>query len=201
MIPTKITGLPVTGVGSWAFYSTSITNITIPDSVTSIGDGAFFDCEFLTNVSIGDSVTNVGDWTFAFCSSLTSVCFRGNAPSLGGADVFYGNLATIYYLPEANGWGSTFDGHPAVLWNVPVPFDYAANNDDTITITGYTGSVGSVFIPDTINFLPVTRIGNQAFENFGRVTNVTIPTSVISIGNLRFCRNKRDRSYNSHQCD
>src|ERR1017187_9319459 len=163
-IPSTINFLPVTSIGGWAFYSTSVTNILIPDNVTNIGDGAFFDCESLTNVTIGNSVANISDWTFAFCPSLTSVCCRGNAPSLGGGNVFYGTLATIYYLSGATNWGPMFDGHPAVVWNPPVPFTYTTNSDGiTLTITGYTGSDGSVTIPSSINFLPVTCIGNLAF--------------------------------------
>jgi hypothetical protein len=182
-VPGTIEGLPVTGIGDWAFYATSVTNVLIPDSVTNIGDGAFFDCESLTNVTIGSSVTNIGNWTFAFCSSLTSVCFRGNAPGLGGADVFYGNLATVYYLSGATNWGPTFDGHPAVLWNPPVPFTYTTNSDGiTLTITGYTDSGEAVTIPDSINFLPVTTIGTYAFLNYSGLTSVTIPNSVINIG-------------------
>ena len=67
MIPGTIADLPVTSIGDWAFYATSVTNVLIPDSVTNIGDGAFFDCESLTNVTIGSGVTSIGDWTFAFC--------------------------------------------------------------------------------------------------------------------------------------
>jgi len=182
MIPGTIADLPVTSIGDWAFYATSVTNVLIPDTVTNIGDGAFFDCESLTNVTLGSSVTNIGDWTFAFCTSLTSVCGRGNAPSLEGGNVFYGNLATIYYLSEATGWEPMFDGHPVVLWNPPVPFNYMTNNG-TITITGYTGPGGvAVAIPSTINFLPVTSIRHGAFVDCTFIS-VTIPNSVTSINN------------------
>ena len=75
MVPSTLAGLPVTGIGNWAFYATSVTNVLVPDSVTSIGDGAFFDCESLTNITIGSGVTNVGDWAFGFCASLTSICW------------------------------------------------------------------------------------------------------------------------------
>lgn len=184
-IPSTINFLPVTSIGDWAFYSTSVTNILIPDNVTNIGDGAFFDCESLTRVTIGDSVTNIGDWTFAFCSSLTSVCFRGNAPNLGGVNVFYGNLATVYYLPETTGWEPMFAGHPAILWNPPVPFTYTINND-AVTITGYTGSDVAVTILSMINFLPVTGIGNSAFIFNSDLTNVIIPDGVTSIGSNAF---------------
>jgi hypothetical protein len=145
--------------------------------------GAFFDCESLTNVTIGNSVTNMGDWTFGFCPSLMSVCCRGNAPSLGGGNVFYGNLATIYYLAGATNWGPTLDGHPAVLWNPAVPYTYTINSDGiTLTITGYTGSGGAVTIPDSINFLPVEIIGDDAFLLCTSLTSVTMPNSVTSIG-------------------
>ena len=110
-----------------------------------------------------------------------SVCCRGNAPSLGGGNVFYGNLATIYYLSGATGWGPMFDGHPAVLWNPPVPFTYTTNSDGiTLTITEYTGSDATATIPSSINFLPVTGIGIFAFFNCN-VISVTIPNSVTNI--------------------
>jgi len=186
-IPGSIGGLPVVSIGDWAFYAASVTNVLIADSVTSIGDGAFFDCESLTNVTIGSSVTNIGDWTFAFCPSLTSVCCRGNAPSLGGGNVFYGNLATMYYLSGATNWGPLFDGHPAVLWNPNVPFTYTINSDGiTLTITGYAGSDGTVIIPSNINFLPVTSIGDFAFIDCFILTSVTIPNGVTSIGEDAF---------------
>ncbi len=60
-------------------------------------------------------------------------------------------------------------------------FSYITSNN-TITITGYTGANSTVIIPDTINGLPVTSIGNYAFENETSVTSVTIPGSVTSIG-------------------
>ena len=189
MIPGTIADLPVTSIGDWAFYSTSVTNVLIPDTVTNIGDGAFFDCQSLTNVIIGNSVTSIGDWTFGFCPSLMSVCCRGDGPSLGDDNVFYGNLATIYYLTGATNWGPMLEGHPTVLWNPDVPFTYTTNSDGiTLTITGYTGSGGTVTIPSSINFLPVTSIGEWAFYSTfpNNVLNILIPDSVTNIGNAAF---------------
>src|SRR5258706_5243880 len=71
---------------------------------------------------------------------------------------------------------------PAV---VQAQFNYTTNNG-AITITGYTGPGGAVVIPNTINGLPVTRIGDYAFNGKAGLTSVTIPNSVISMGTSAF---------------
>jgi hypothetical protein len=71
---------------------------------------------------------------------------------------------------------------PAV---VPAQFTHTTNNG-TLTITGYTGQGGAVVIPDTINGLPVTGVGTNAFYQCYSLTSVTIPGSVTSIGDAAF---------------
>lgn len=183
-IPSTINGRQVTAIASWAFYATRITSVTIPDSVSRISDGAFFDCAYLTNIVVGTGATNIGDWAFAFCTNLTSICFRGSAPVLEGTDVFYSNTAMVYYLPNTVGWGPTLGGRPAILTNIPVPFSYITTNN-TITITGYSGTDGSPAIPEIIDFLPVTAIGKNAFV-YSSITNITVPNCIRTIGDIAF---------------
>src|SRR5580765_6748449 len=68
---------------------------------------------------------------------------------------------------------------------VQAQFNYKINANLTITITGYTGLGGSVSIPDMINGLPVTSIGDSAFAG-SSVTNIMIPNSVTNFGPAAF---------------
>ncbi|MFZ0829383.1 MAG: leucine-rich repeat domain-containing protein [Verrucomicrobiia bacterium] len=69
---------------------------------------------------------------------------------------------------------------------VQAQFTFITNGDNTITITGYTGSGGGVTIPDTINGLWVTTIADGAFDYSVTQTNITIPDTVTNIGIFAF---------------
>ena len=74
----------VTSIGRFAFgYCSSLTSVTIPDSVTSIGQDAFWDCSNLMSVKIPDSVTSIENMAFRNCSNLTSVIIGNKVTSIG----------------------------------------------------------------------------------------------------------------------
>jgi len=158
----------VTSIGNYAFAGSSLTSVTIPNNVTSIGDFAFSGCTILTKVRIGNgvtsigsqafrscasltsvtiptSVTGIGGFAFASCTSLTGVYFKGNAPSVGPFVFINANNVIVYYLPGTTGWGATFAGRPAVLWNPLVQTGDASfgvrTNRFGFTITGASNLV------------------------------------------------------------
>lgn len=69
--------------------STTINHINIPDSVTSIGDSAFFDCTNLTSITIPDSVKSIGPWAFSSCSNLHNIQYIGTTDQWGNINLGY----------------------------------------------------------------------------------------------------------------
>lgn len=72
-VPAEFDGLKVTAIGGGAFRSQDLTGVTIPDSVTEIGDSAFTRCGSLTRVTIPQSVTVIGESAFQWCDKLASI--------------------------------------------------------------------------------------------------------------------------------
>lgn len=131
-LTSVVIGNSVTSIGIYAFYnSTSLTEVTIGNGVTTMDDYVFSGCSSLAKVKIGNGITSVGNLTFYYCASPLSLYFEGNAPNLGSSVFLGADKTTVYYLPDALGWGSTFGERPTVLWDPQIPVgDIGFNAED-----------------------------------------------------------------------
>jgi hypothetical protein len=192
VIPASIDGMPVVGIGGYtvylrqgytyigAFEVSGVTSVTIPDSVTSIGIRAFSDCSSLTRAYFLGNAPSMGQGVFGGCSNSFSVCYIAEATGFT-TPTWYGYPAAVCELPTT----TTISISTTTTTTLPSSFNYIVNSDGTVTITGYTGTITDVVIPDSIDGKTVVSIGSSAFY-FNRLISVTIPNSVTSIGNKAF---------------
>ena len=170
----------VTSIGDDAFFGCrSLSNIVIPDSVTSIGDGAFFGCRSLSNIVIPDSVISVGDWTFCGCRSLSSMVIPDGVSSIGVCTFSYCRSLSSIVIPDSvSSIGICAFMDCCFLSNIVLP-----NNVTSIGNGAFLGcrSLSNIIIPNS-----VSSIGINAFMNCSSLSNIAIPDSVSSIGHCAF---------------
>ena len=171
-------------IGNYAFYQYShITSITIPGSVISIGDYAFYGCNKLTKITIPNSVTSIGSHAFHGCSLLTNIALDENSPLSDIGDyAFYGcNKLTEITIPDSvTSIGSYAFKNCTSLTSITIPGSVTSIGDNAFD--GCT-SLTSIALDENS---PLSDIGDYAFYGCNKLTEITIPNSVTSIGSYAF---------------
>ena len=146
----------VTTIGESAFcYCTGLTAVTIGDKVKSIGKYAFYECHGLISITIPNSITNIEEETFRGCSNLISITLPNKLKSIGAGAFF--------------GCGS--------LSSITLP-----NGIKSIGASAFLGcNFSSIILPNNI-----TNIEFGALWNCKNLTSVTIPSGVTNIAAIAF---------------
>ena len=203
----------LTSIGRSAFDGcTSLTSVTIPNSVTSIEDDAFFDCSSLTSVTIPNSVTSIGDFAFWGCTSLTSVTIPNSVTSIGRRAFYDCSSLTSVTIPNSVtsiGDYAFYDCSKLTSMTIPNSVtsigEYAFSGCESLTSMVVASGNSTYDSRDNCNAIietatntliagcqnttipnSVTSIGGSAFSGCTSLTSVTIPNSVTSIGSSAF---------------
>ena len=153
----------VASIGGGAFDGcTGLTSIKIPKSVTSIGAAAFFDCTGLTSIEIPNSVTSIGDSAFSGCTGLTSIKIPNSVTSIGD-----------YAFSSCSGLTTIFVDSSNPVYDSRNQCNAIIKTNTNELIAGCSNTV----IPNS-----VASIGEEAFRGCTGLTLIEIPNSVTSIG-------------------
>ena len=206
-IPSVLGGYAVKNVGKsyppiFGWSNTSVSSITIPNSVTSIGGGAFSGCKSLTTLTIGSGVTSIEGGAFEGCSGLTTLTIPNSVTSIfGGAFSYCTGLTTLTIGSGVTSLGGYAFTYCTGLTTLTIP-----NNVTNIGTSAFEGCSGltTLTIPNSVTNIwdraffqctglatltipnSVTSIGVQAFSGCSGLTTLTIPNSVTSIGGGAF---------------
>ena len=166
----------ITTLPSRVFYRTAITSIVLPESFKVIDKYAFQGCYYLETITIPKTLESIGTEAFDGCPITTAY--------YGGSEEDWAKISIVDYCNDG-------------IKNAPKVYVYSENSNGIVfsfnyhqtsySVTGignYTDS--DLVIPDTYNGLPVTSIGERAFDNCTSLTSVTIGNNVTSIDNYAF---------------
>ena len=210
-------GSQLKSIGVSAFSGTTsahpiFTEIQIPDSVESIGVNTFHFCTNLSSIRLPSNLEVLNAEMFSYCTALSDVFLPASLKAIQSY-VFGGcsDLKTVSYDGSLAQWSQINTSNGFLGYSSPslVMGDYTAqfisvkdeNDPDpppkTVTITKYTGTESTVILPSTISGWPVTKIGEDAFQDNTTITSVTIPDSVTEIGSNAFagCTNLTSVTY------
>ena len=167
-------------IGEYAFDNCqNLESVALPESLTTLGDYAFISCKLLKTIKIPSGVTTIPDDCFSKCSSLESVTIPEGVTDIGGAAFSGCNLKALT-LPESleKIKGRAFEDNRS-LKSVNIPAKVKTIEQQAFYNCGLTELV----IPEGVQ-----AIGYHAFFN-NSLQNLTLPSTITSIGNSTFCYN------------
>ena len=170
----------VTSLGESAFWRcSSLQQITLPVGVTSIGASAFWNCSSLQRITLPVGVTSIGKWAFEGCSSLQQIMIPDSVTSIGNW-AFWGcsSLQQITLPDSVTSIGESAFWGCSSLQQITIP--------DGVTSIGESAFRGCSSLQQVTLPVGVTSIGESAFRDCSSLQRITLPDGVTSIGARAF---------------
>jgi hypothetical protein len=183
IIPSEITykGVvyTVNCIESGAFYKCyDLIAVTIPDSVTDIGESAFKDCRDLESMTIGNAVTAIGNKAFYYCGKLTSINIPDSVERIGSwAFSWCSSLTSIIIPNSVNALGEKLFFGCSSMKSISIGHSVTEIGEGSFLSAGLT----SLTLPDS-----VTAIHHAAFFNCQELQTVVLPNSITYLGDWVF---------------
>ena len=185
-IPSKLGGAPVTAIGAYAFNGSAITSLTLPSTVTSIGEFAFNDNRKLKTINWSANLKSIDDNAFSFCSSLTTLSLPSKLETVGAYAFDETSAVTSLTIPASLtsiGYGAFADMCKLTTIN------YNATNATFQSATFNNAGKSSASLTLTVGS-GVTKVPECLFystgDNYVRLTELKLSDSVTEIGNSAF---------------
>lgn len=178
----------VTSIGQFAFMNcTGFNSISIPNNLTTIGSGAFSGCTALTNVTIPDGVTSIGSGAFQGCTGMTEVSIGSNVTIIGSSAFSSCTNLTSIHIKDLAAWCNiNFELPPDVgEGNVVIVPNFNSYSSNPL-IYAHNLFLNGERITDLVIPDGVTTISPRAFYYCSGLTSISFPASVASIGNMAF---------------
>jgi hypothetical protein len=151
------------------YYCEKLTDVTLPENCTSIGEKAFYDCSSLTSIDLPENLETIGKNAFDQCGALKELSIPKKVSSIGSMEFYGCDSLEAFVVQQGNEYFSSIDG---------VLFD---RNGTELLRCPEGEKFTSYTIPNG-----VTTIGKDAFHHCKKLKDIQIPTSVVSIGNNAF---------------
>jgi len=208
----------VTEIQDKTFYYSDVSEVSLPNSLKSIGDSAFNGCKNLEKISIPIAVTHIGTYAFQRCTQLTEITIPENVTTIGDfAFAYCDNLTTVYF--NATNCKSVSDNETYTGWfgyqnnvkklviglyvkNIPQAAFRDCSKLEKLTIPANVKSIEESAFEACTKLKSVTleegleRIDRKAFYGCKALTEITVPNSVTYIGKDAFANCNEDLKIN-----